>query len=165
MLKIEKIARTIARKTLEKFNDIKRAKEEKINDIKRERKTLKKFTIMKYLRGKKIDINLKCLKDEILDINKNIPLGSSTWENNRKEIRTAILRDNALDFLNWKMIAHTMFHNPIKDWYLEVMENNLLSTAIKETKIGNPKPYCFDSSTSGNLITQAHHISELFKKM
>ena len=39
MLKIEKIARTIARKTLEKYNDIKRAKEEKITQKKEVKKT------------------------------------------------------------------------------------------------------------------------------
>ena len=51
MIRIEKIARTIARKTLEKYNDIKRAKEEIKNKRRKPEEELglfnkKKYTVM-----------------------------------------------------------------------------------------------------------------------
>ncbi len=45
---------------------------------------------------KKNNQNIIKLKEKIENINKNIPLGTSSWENNRKEIRRAILKDNIM---------------------------------------------------------------------
>ena len=53
-------------------------------------------------------MNLKRLKNKILDIDKNIPLGTTAWEENRKELRRAILEENVYDFLNWNVIKNTM---------------------------------------------------------
>ena len=107
---------------------------------------------------------VKLLRDEIIKINTNIPLGTSSWENNRKEIRKAILNDNLSDFINWNVIQKTMFFVAPKVEYLEVISNQILSKSIKEFKLGNPKPYFLDSSTSGNLIHHAYSISQLLKK-
>ena len=48
------------------------------------------FLIHKYFKVNQLEINkdyLKILQDEIYIISDNIPLGTSSWENNRKEIR------------------------------------------------------------------------------
>jgi putative sugar O-methyltransferase len=106
---------------------------------------------------------LKILQDEIRVINKSVPLGTSSWENNRREIRRAILEDNISDFINWDVIQKTMFFVAPKVEYLEVMKNQNLAKAIKESTLGNPMPYFLDSSTSGNLIHHAYSIAQLFK--
>ncbi len=106
---------------------------------------------------------LKELQDEIRIINDSIPLGTSSWENNRKEIRRAILEDNLADFINWNIIQKTMFFVAPKVEYKEVMNNKLLSKSIEESKFGNPKQYFLNSTTSGNLIHHAYSIAQLFK--
>ena len=110
------------------------------------------------------DVNLKRLKNKILDIDKNIPLGTTVWEENRKELRRAILEDNVYDFLNWSVIKNTMIFEAPKTEYLDVIKNTMLAEALRETKIGNPKPYYLDLSTSGNLIHNAYSVSKLFSK-
>lgn len=109
------------------------------------------------------DMNLKQLRKQIHYIN-GVELGTSSWEIKRKEIRRAILKENMFDFLNFDVIQRNMYFEAFKCWYLEVMKNNLLANSIKESSIGNPKPYYLDVSTSGNLITHAYHVSKLFKK-
>jgi len=106
---------------------------------------------------------LKTLQAEIRVINNSVPLGTSSWENNRKEIRRAILEDNIADFINWNIIQKTMFFVAPKIEYLEVIKNENLANAIKESSLGNPMPYFLDSSTSGNLIHHAYSIAQLFK--
>ena len=41
---------------------------------------------------------LKLLQERIKEINDNDKLSTSTWENNRRDIRRAILEDNISDF-------------------------------------------------------------------
>ena len=122
------------------------------------------FLIHKYFQINQFVINkdyLKILQDEIYIINDNIPLGTSSWENNRKEIRKAIIKGDLSDFINWDVIQRTMFFEAPRIEYETVMCNSLLSTAINESKVGNPKRYYLNMSTSGNLIHHAYSISHL----
>jgi hypothetical protein len=84
---------------------------------------------------------LKILKEKILETNKTILLGTSSWENNRKSIRAGILSKNINDFLNWEVVQKTMFYEAARVEYEDVKENQLIMNSIKEAKIGNPKPY------------------------
>ena len=106
----------------------------------------------------------KTLIKEIKVISKKYQLGDSPWDNNRKEIRRAILEDDISDFLNWDIIKKTMFYEPGKFQYEVVKNNKKLLKSIKETKVGNPKPYWLDSSTSGNAVNHAYSISKLLEK-
>jgi len=122
------------------------------------------FLIHKYSQTNQFVINndyLKILQDEIYIISDNIPLGTSSWVNNRKEIRKAILKGDLSDFINWDVIQRTMFFEAPRVEYETVMRNSVLSTAINESKVGNPKQYYLDMSTSGNLIHHAYSISHL----
>jgi len=124
------------------------------------------FLFHKYFLINKFVINkdyLKILKDEIYIISDNIPLGTSLWENNRKEIRKAILKGDLSDFINWDVIQRTMFFEAPRVEYEAVMCNSILSTAINESTVGNPKRYYLDMSTSGNLVHHAYSISHLLK--
>ena len=70
------------------------------------------FLIHKYFKVNQLEINkdyLKILQDEICIIRDNIPLDTSSWENNRKEIRKAIIKGDLSDFINWDVIQRTMF--------------------------------------------------------
>ena len=73
---------------------------------------------------------------------------SEEYAKNRKELRRAILEDNVYDFLNWNVIKNTMILEAPKTEYKDVISNTLLAEALRETKIGNPKPYYLDLSTS-----------------
>jgi len=129
----------------------------------------RKYYFFKHKR-RKIDIvknnnqNFIKLKEKIENINKNIPLGTSSWENNRKEIRRAILEDNIMDFINWNVIQKTMFFEAPRTEYEDVLKNEQLIKAIGESQIGNPKSYFLDSTTSGNLIHHAYSISQMLKR-
>lgn len=131
---------------------------------------LKKYYLKlahKYRRINFIDdenVNLKVLRKDISDINKNEPLGTSSWENNRKEIRKEILEGDVANFLNWKVVIKTMFFIAPEVEYRDVISNKLLSGAINEVKVGNSEPYYLDTSTSGNLVHHTYSIHQLFKK-
>lgn len=113
-----------------------------------------------------IDVNnyLSQLRTKILEINSKDELGTSSWEKNRMEVRRAILEDNINDFLNWSVIQKTMFYEAPKVEYIEVMKNESVANGIIESKIGTPKPYYLDSTTSGNLIHHAYSINKLLQK-
>ena len=122
------------------------------------------FLIHKYFKVNQLEINkdyLKILQDDICIIRDNIPLDTSSWDNNRKEIRKAIIKGDLSDFINWDVIQRTMFFEAPRVEYETVMCNSVLSTAINESKVGNPKRYYLDMSTSGNLIHHAYSISQL----
>lgn len=106
----------------------------------------------------------KILIKEIKEINKKYKLGNSTWDNNRKEVRRAILEDDISDFLNWNVIKNTMFYESGQLQYEELKSNKRLFQSIKESKVGNPKPYWLDSSTSGNAINHAYSMVKLLQK-
>ena len=106
----------------------------------------------------------KILIEEIKLISKKHHLTDSPWDNYRKEIRRAILEDDISDFLNWDVIKATMFYEPGKQQYEVVKNNQKLLRSIKETKVGNPKPYWLNSSTSGNAVNHAYSISKLLEK-
>ena len=57
-----------------------------------------------------------------------------------------------------------MFYEVTRVEYEDVKENQLIMNSIKESKIGNPKPYQLDSSTSGNLIFYAYILNQFLKK-
>ena len=75
------------------------------------------FLLHKYLQINQFEINkdyLKTLQDEIYIISDNIPLGTSSWGSNRKEIRKAIIKGDLSNFINWDV-----FHNKILEMKLE----------------------------------------------
>lgn len=107
------------------------------------------------------DSNFKELKKKIRQIDKDFPLGTASWENNRKEIRKNILRGNIANFLNWDVVKSTMIYEPPCVEYKKVAKNSLLMRSIKEISIGNPCPYYVNPSTSGNLVHHGYSLSML----
>ena len=106
----------------------------------------------------------KSLIEETKLISKKYQLTNSPWDNFRKQIRRAILEEDISDFLNWDVIKTTMFYEPGRQQYEVVKNNKKLLHSIKETKVGNPKPYWLNSSTSGNAVNHAYSISKLLEK-
>jgi putative sugar O-methyltransferase len=106
----------------------------------------------------------KTLIKEVRVIDQKYQLSDSTWDNYRKEFRRAILEDDISDFLNWDVIKETMFYEPGKLQYEVVKNNKKLLKSIKESEVGNPKPYWLDSSTSGNAVNHAYSLSKLLEK-
>jgi len=93
-----------------------------------------KYTSLKHRMRRIDELNIdqekvKLLQEEIKIINKSFPLGTSSWENNRKELRRAILADNISDFINWNVIQKTMFFVAPKVEYQEVASNQILLKA------------------------------------
>lgn len=87
-----------------------------------------------------------------------------TWVSHRNDLRRQILTDDPRNFLNWEIIRRTMFFEPA------VAELKFLQSlptwskwqkAIKESSVGNPKPYWAYRSSSGNLIHHAYSLSQL----
>lgn len=104
------------------------------------------------------------LKKKISAIDKSIPLGTSSWEKNRREIRKQILEKNVADFLNWEVIQKTMSFEAPRTEYEDIEKNSLIMKSIKESKIGNPKPYYLNTLTSGNLIHHAYSLNQFLKE-
>lgn len=104
------------------------------------------------------------LIEEINLISKKYQLTDSPWDKYRKDLRRAILEEDISDFLNWDIIKTTMFYEPGKKEYEVVKNNKKLLESIKETQVGNPKPYWLNSSTSGNAVNHAYSISKLLEK-
>ncbi len=102
---------------------------------------------------------LEILRAKIKKINGSEPLGTSSWENNRKLVRSEILNSDINNFLNWKVIQKTMFFEAPDVEYKKVVKNNQLIDGIVESKIGNPKPYFLNKNTSGNLVHHAYSLS------
>ena len=102
---------------------------------------------------------LGILRAKIKKINESEPLGTSSWENNRKLVRSEILNSDINNFLNWEVIQKTMFYEAPEVEYKKVVENQKLLNGVIESKIGNPKPYFLNKNTSGNLIHHAYSLS------
>lgn len=99
------------------------------------------------------------LIQKIQEIDDNNPLGTSSWEKYRGNIREAILNGCLSDFINWRVVQQTMFFEAPKVEYSKVKNNHELFSAISESKIGCPKPYYLNRKTSGNLIHHAYSLS------
>ncbi len=102
---------------------------------------------------------LKILRNKIKSINDTQPLGTSSWESNRRLIRSEIINNDINNFLNWEVIQKTMFFEAPEVEYQKIIKNKQLFSGIKESKIGNPKPYLLNKNTSGNLIHHAYSLS------
>lgn len=102
---------------------------------------------------------LETLKEKIEKINETEPLGTSSWENNRKVIRGDILNRDINNFLNWEVIQRTMFYVAPEVEYKKISQSQELLKGVYETKIGNPKPYFLNKKTSGNLVHHAYSLS------
>lgn len=73
------------------------------------------------------------------------------------------------NFTNWKILRFLMFSIPpitalkhlqsLPDW------ESKWENAIRESPVGNPKPYEFYPKSSGNLITHALHLSHFLSDM
>lgn len=104
------------------------------------------------------------LKSKISEIDTKVPHGTSSWEQNRKQLRQMILEADLADFLNWEVIQRTMFYEAPKLEYQAVITNDMLAQAIVESRIGNPKPYFLNTQTSGNLVHHAYSVLMLLNK-
>jgi putative sugar O-methyltransferase len=102
---------------------------------------------------------LEALKLKIKNIIDTEPLGTSSWENNRRALRSDILNKDINDFINWEIIQKTMFFEAPEVEYKKVVQNKELVKTIYESQLGNPKPYFLNKKTSGNLVHHAYSLS------
>jgi len=90
---------------------------------------------------------------------------NATWIKYRTDVREMILEKNIDNFLNWPIIRSSMFHEGEKKELLEIMKinnfDNVWKSALKESKVGNPRSYQYLLSSSGNLIHNAYSLSTI----
>lgn len=89
------------------------------------------------------------------------------WVDYKTKIRQLILNDDPRDFINWEVVKKTMFFEPpIRE--LEFLQKlpdwSQWKKAMKESPIGNPKPYWAFKESSGLLIHHAYHLAQLVVK-
>jgi glycosyltransferase involved in cell wall biosynthesis/tetratricopeptide (TPR) repeat protein len=109
-----------------------------------------------------------CFDTKSLDLQEKHPLTNEAWESFRKIVRELILTENPRNFLNWDVINATMFYEPniieVELKYLQLLPDWLQwKEAIKESPVGNPKPYFAYPESSGNLIHHAYHLAQLMR--
>lgn len=116
-----------------------------------------------------IDYNLKeNLRRKIIKLNNTYAFDNSSlgkWNNNLYTLVNNIIHDNIDSFLNWKVIKSAMFHESrkIELDYLLKDNQDFWKQAIKESWVGNPKPYFYYRESSGNLIHHAYSLKQLIK--
>jgi len=89
------------------------------------------------------------------------------WLQYKNNIREMILNGDLNNFLNWKVITATMFHEAnieelrflqsLPDW-------SRWQKALRESPVGNPKRYKAYPESSGNLIHHAYTLAQLEQK-
>lgn len=88
------------------------------------------------------------------------------WTDNMNKLRGLVLQEDPRKFLQWSIVAHTMFivYAPYiakelrhlkhrQDWDARWIQ------ALLESPIGNPTPYIFYPKSSANLIHHAYHVA------
>jgi hypothetical protein len=90
-----------------------------------------------------------------------------SWRQNCLELRDMINNYDPRNFLNWKIIQGTMFFGANSANYLEFKELkkdwNYWRNMLKESPVGNPRPYYLKKNSSGNLIHYAYSLEQLRK--
>jgi len=93
------------------------------------------------------------------------------WKQNLNDLRKLVVTDNPREFLRWDVISGTMFVG--NEDYVVTELNHLRGKtdwkerwekAIEEVETGFPIPFNRYPRSSGNLIHQAYHVSQLEEK-
>jgi hypothetical protein len=119
--------------------------------------------------------NISELQDTFSNLPKmetvNASPSEQTWLSNINRLKELILKQNPRKFLKWDVVKNTMFVSNVD--YISTELRFLKSqagwdtrwkNAIKESFVGNPTPYIFYPSSSGNLIHHAYHLSKFEEK-
>jgi len=110
----------------------------------------------------RISILRKKISDISLLRNNHPVISEPEWSNNNMILRDNIMKRDPRNFLRWHIVLYTMFYSG-KIEELEYLKNlpdwAEYNTAIKESSIGNPKPYQYFPKSSGNLIHHAYSIA------
>lgn len=88
----------------------------------------------------------------------------SSWEKFVEEIEMKISNESINNFLQWKVIKQTMFHNAKFIEYQSVRNSELLRkfpNLIIEDSFGTPNKFIWNRKTSGNLIHHLYSINVL----
>jgi hypothetical protein len=93
------------------------------------------------------------------------------WKQNMNKLRELVLTDNPREFLRWDVILETMFVGN-EDYVVTELNhlrgkpdwNERWEKAIEEVETGFPIPFKKYPRSSGNLIHQAYHMSQLEEK-
>jgi hypothetical protein len=83
------------------------------------------------------------------------------WVMFRQNLRDDIQQDDSMNFLKWRVIRQTMFHNAKSeelDYLMGLEQWETIKVAIQESQVGGPKPYSKMETSSGNLIHQAYSL-------
>ncbi|MDP3043074.1 MAG: hypothetical protein Q8N21_01595 [bacterium] len=117
---------------------------------------LKKESIAEKNNKNKLLNSIKILSSEKI-------ISESAWDRYRQRLRLYILANDPRNFLRWRPISESMFHNPNKCEldYLTSSGWDKWSRAITETWIGNPPRYAYYKKSNGNLIHTAYNLSRL----
>jgi len=86
----------------------------------------------------------------------------SEWNRNRQKLRNDLRKKDPRNFLRFPVVQYTMFHESKKSEYDFLKQQgwwDKWSQALTETSTGNPRPYSYDKSTSGNLVHTAYNLA------
>jgi len=93
------------------------------------------------------------------------PESEKEWNSNANILRELVLKEDPREFLRWDVILQTMFvayaeyiEPEIKYLKKHPLWNSVWKDSIEESATGHPTPYWRYPSSSGNLITHAHHV-------
>lgn len=109
--------------------------------------------------------NEKILASEFF-CNNEYDLGNRTkeWDIFQKKFLQFIKNEDLNNFLQWQVINDTMFFNAPYIEFLSLKNSKnwtLWKKGIKESSVGNPKPYIHYLHTSGNLVHHAYSMLQL----
>ena len=93
------------------------------------------------------------------------------WKQNINSLRDLVLTDNPREFLRWDVILETMFVGN-EDYVVKELDHlrgkpdwdERWEKAIEEVETGFPIPFNRYPRSSGNLIHQAYHVTQLEEK-
>lgn len=111
-----------------------------------------------------IPIPIRKLRSRINDLpilGENEETTDPQWVMFRQNLRDDIQQDDSMNFLKWRVIRQTMFHNAKSeelDYLMGLDQWETIKIAIEESEVGGPKPYSKMKTSSGNLIHQAYSL-------
>lgn len=102
--------------------------------------------------------------------NSGLTTSEAEWNRNMNRLRELILTSDPVEFLRWDVIRYTMF---LASGKIIADELNEIKTyppwkskwrdLVREDRIGNPIPYLFYPSSSGNRIHHLYHLMRFEK--
>jgi putative sugar O-methyltransferase len=111
-------------------------------------------------------INLMDTIKKLPQINPELSTSDSEkfWLQNCVDLREKILSDDPRNFLNWRVVHQTMFHEANYIEYKELKKDwNYWGGIMEEDSFGNPMPYYLNTKSSGNLVHYAYSLEQLRK--